>query len=79
MTAPIMIAYPCPECAAGRAILPPKSEAADMVRCAGCGRQHGRLDAVQRHLADQARSEGAQRARDIYRVRLTQKNRGSTK
>jgi hypothetical protein len=38
MTATIMIAYPCPECEAGQAILPPKIEAAGIVLCASRGR-----------------------------------------
>jgi Zn ribbon nucleic-acid-binding protein len=73
MTTPITFAYPCPKCEAGQAILPPKAEAAGIVRCAQCGRKHGRLDEVQNELATKAREEGAQRVRQVYRVRPTKK------
>jgi uncharacterized Zn finger protein (UPF0148 family) len=75
MTSPIAIAYPCPKCGAGQAILPPKSEAAGMVRCAQCGRKHGRLDEVQKELASKAREESTQKLQQIYRNRPTGKNR----
>jgi Zn ribbon nucleic-acid-binding protein len=77
MTSPIAIAYPCPKCKAGQAILPPKSEAAGMVRCAQCGRKHGRLDEVQKELASKAREESTQKLQQIYRNRPTGKNRSS--
>ena len=73
MTTSITIAYPCPQCEAKQAVLPPRSEAAGIVRCARCGRKHGRLDEVQRQLVSKAREEGAQRVREVYRVRPTQK------
>ena len=73
MTAPVTIAYPCPKCGAGHAILPSKIEATGVVRCAQCGRKHGRLDDVQRQLVSKAREEGAQRVREVYRVRPTKK------
>jgi hypothetical protein len=73
MTTPVTIAYPCPKCGAGQAVLPSRIEAAGLVRCAQCGRKHGRLDEVQRQIAGKAREEGAQRKREIYRVRPTQK------
>jgi DNA-directed RNA polymerase subunit RPC12/RpoP len=73
MTTPITIAYPCPKCGAGQAILPSKIEAAAMVRCAQCGRKHGRLGEVQRQIAGKALEESTQRKREIYRVRPTQK------
>ena len=77
MTTPIAIAYPCPKCGAGRAILPPKIEAAGLVRCAQCGRQHGRLAEVQKELANKAREESSQKMQQIYRNRPTGKNRSS--
>ena len=77
MTTPITFAYPCPKCGAGQAILPPKIEAAGMVRCAQCGRQHGHLAEVRKELADNAREESAQKMQQIYRNRPTGKNRGS--
>jgi DNA-directed RNA polymerase subunit RPC12/RpoP len=73
MTTPVTIAYPCPKCRAGQAILPSKIEAAGIVRCARCGRKHGRLDEVQRQIVSKAREEGAQRKREVYRDRPTQK------
>lgn len=73
MTTPVTIAYSCPKCRAGQAILPSKIEAAGIVRCAQCGRKHGRLDDVQRQIADKAREEGAQRVREVYRIRPTKK------
>jgi predicted Zn finger-like uncharacterized protein len=73
MTIPITIAYPCPKCRAGQAILPSKIEAAGLVRCAQCGQKHGRLDEVQRQLLSKARQEGVQRVREVYRVRPTKK------
>ena len=79
MTTPITIAYPCPKCGAGQAILPPKIEAAGAVRCAQCGQKHGRLDEVQRQLANKAREESAQRVREVYRVRPTKKYSNSAK
>ncbi|WP_262273293.1 hypothetical protein [Microvirga yunnanensis] len=75
MTAPITIAYTCPKCGAGQAILPPKIEAAGMVQCAQCDRQHGRLHEVQKELANKAREEGSQKMQQIYRNRPTGKNR----
>jgi Zn ribbon nucleic-acid-binding protein len=69
MTTPIMMAYPCPKCMAGQAILPPKSDAESIVQCAQCGRKHGRLDEIRKAFADQAREEGAQKARQIYGTR----------
>jgi uncharacterized Zn finger protein (UPF0148 family) len=75
MTTPITIAYPCPKCGVGQATLPPKSEAAGMVRCAQCGRKHGRLDEVQKELASKAREESTQKMQQIYRNRPTGKNR----
>jgi uncharacterized Zn finger protein (UPF0148 family) len=77
MTQPITIAYSCPKCGTGHAILPPKSEAAGMVRCAQCGRKHGRLDKVQKELASKARAESSQKMQQIYRNRPTGKNRSS--
>ena len=77
MTEPITIAYPCPKCGVGRAILPPKLEATGVVRCVQCGKQHGRLDEVQRQLANWAREESFQKMRQIYRNRPTAKNRSS--
>jgi len=79
MTTPIMIAYPCPKCRAGQAILPSKIGPAGMVRCAQCGRKHGRLNEVQRQLATKAREEGAQRVREVYRVRPTKKYSSSAR
>lgn len=79
MTKLITIAYLCPKCATGRALLPSKIEAAGIVRCAQCGRKHGRLDAVQRQPANQAREESAQRVREIYRIRPTGKYSNSAK
>jgi uncharacterized Zn finger protein (UPF0148 family) len=75
MTTPITFAYPCPKCGTGQAILPPKIEAAGMVRCAQCGRKHGRLDEVQKELASKAREESSQKMQQIYRNRPTRKNR----
>jgi uncharacterized Zn finger protein (UPF0148 family) len=75
MTTPITIAYLCPKCGTGQAILPPKIEAAGVVRCAQCGRQHGRLDEVQKELASKAREDSLQKMQQIYRNRPTGKNR----
>ena len=77
MTTPITIAYPYPECAAKEAIVPPKSEAAGIVRCTQGGRKHGRLDDVQKELASKAREESSQKMQQIYRDRPTGKNRSS--
>jgi uncharacterized Zn finger protein (UPF0148 family) len=66
MTTPITFAYPCPKCGTGQAILPPKIEAAGMVRCAQCGRKRGRLDEVQKELASKAREESSQKMQQIY-------------
>ena len=66
---------PCPKCGAGQAILPPKIEAAGIVRCAQCGRQHGSLDEVRKVLASKAREESLQKMQQIYRNRPTGKNR----
>ena len=74
MTKAITIAYPCPKCGAGHAILPSKSEAVSMVLCAECGRKHGRLDEVQKELASKAREESLQKMQQIYRNRPTGKN-----
>jgi uncharacterized Zn finger protein (UPF0148 family) len=79
MTKPITIAYPCPKCGVGQAILPPKIEAAGAVRCVQCGQKHGCLDEVQRQLANKAREESAQRVREVYRVRPTKKYSNSAK
>jgi uncharacterized Zn finger protein (UPF0148 family) len=73
----ITIAYPCPKCGAGQAILPPKSEALGIVLCAECGRKHGRLSEVRAELADKAREEGTQKAQHIYRTRPTGNKRPS--
>ena len=73
MTTSITIAYPCPKCGAGHALLPSGIEAAGIVSCAQCGRKHGRLDDVQRQLVSKAREEGAQRVREVYRTRPTKK------
>ena len=75
MTTPITIAYLCPKCGAGQAILPFKIEATGFVRCAQCGRQHGRLAEVQKELASKAREESLQKMQQIYRNRPTGKNR----
>jgi hypothetical protein len=48
-----------------------------MVRCAQCGREHGRLDKVQKELASKAREESSQKVQQIYRNRPTGKNRSS--
>jgi predicted Zn finger-like uncharacterized protein len=77
MATPVTIAYPCPNCRAGQAILPSKIEAAGTVRCAQCGRMHGRLDEVQMELASKAREESSQKMRQIYRNRPTGRNRSS--
>jgi DNA-directed RNA polymerase subunit RPC12/RpoP len=77
MTSPVTIAYPCPKCGAGQATLPPKSEAAGAVRCTQCGQKHGRLDEVQRQLANKARGESSQKMQQIYQNRPTGKNRSS--
>ena len=77
MTTPIMIAYPCPKCGAGRAILPSKIEVTGIVLCAECGRKHGCLDEVQKELASKAREESSQKMQQIYRNRPTGKNRSS--
>ncbi len=73
------MAYSCPKCKAGQAILPPKIEATGIVRCAQCGQKHGRLDEVQKELANRAREESAQRMQEIYKARPTQKNRSLPK
>jgi predicted Zn finger-like uncharacterized protein len=75
MMTSIMIAYPCPKCGAGQAILPSKIDAAAVVRCAQCGQTHGRLDEVQWQLASRAREEGVQRMQGINRTRPTRKFR----
>ena len=75
MTKAITIAYPCPKCGVGRAILPPKLEATGVVRCVECGQQHGRLDEVQKELASKAREASLQKMQQIYRNRPTGKNR----
>ena len=75
MTTPVTIAYLCLKCGAEQAILPSKIEATGLVRCVQCGRQHGRLDEVQKELADSAREERMQKIRQIYRNRPTGKNR----
>jgi uncharacterized Zn finger protein (UPF0148 family) len=75
MTTPVTIAYLCPKCGAGQAILPPKIEAAGMVRCAQCGRQHGSLDEVQKEITRKAREDSSQKMQQIYRNRPTGKNR----
>ncbi len=77
MTQPVTIAYPCLKCGAGQAILPPKIEAAGLVRCFQCGREHGRLDEVQKELANKAREESSHKLQQIYRNRPTGKNRSS--
>jgi hypothetical protein len=46
-----------------------------MVRCAQCGRKHGRLDEVQKELASKAREESTQKLQQIYQNRPTGKNR----
>ncbi|WP_262271868.1 hypothetical protein [Microvirga yunnanensis] len=79
MMTPITFAYPCPKCGDGQAILPPRIEAAGMVRCAQCGRAHGSLDEVQQEIATKAREEGAQRVREVYKVRPTGKYRNPAK
>lgn len=71
----VTIAYPCPTCGTGQAFLPVRSDATRMVRCARCDRQHGRLEEVRQEIAHQAREEAAQRARQIYRLRPTEKYR----
>lgn len=75
MPKPITIAYPCPKCGTGQAVLPPKSETVGVVLCAGCGRKHGRLDEVRKELASKAREESSQKMQQIYRNRPTGKNR----
>jgi len=75
MTQPVTIAYPCPKCRGGQAILPSKIEAAGVVRCAQCDRKHGRLDEVQKELASKAREESTQNMQQIYRSRPTGKFR----
>ena len=75
MTTPITIAYLCPKCGAGQAILPSKIEAVGLVRCVQCGQQHGRLDEVQKELASKAREASLQKMQQIYRNRPTGKNR----
>jgi len=73
MSGSVTIAYLCPKCGAKHAVLPPKSETAGTVRCSQCGRAHGSLDEVQKEIATKAREEGAQRVRQVYRVRPTKK------
>jgi Zn ribbon nucleic-acid-binding protein len=75
MTSAITFAYPCPECEAAQALLPAKIDPAGIVRCAQCGRKHGRLDEVQKALASKAREDSSQKMRQIYRNRPTGKNR----
>jgi Zn ribbon nucleic-acid-binding protein len=75
MTKPITFAYPCPKCGAGQALLPTKIDPAGIVRCAQCGRRHGRLNEVQKELASKARDESSQKLQQIYRNRPTRKNR----
>jgi Zn ribbon nucleic-acid-binding protein len=77
MATPITIAYPCPQCTGGQVILPSMIEAAGVVRCAQCGRKHGRLDEVQKELAGKAREESSQKMQRIYRTRPTGKYRSS--
>lgn len=77
MATRITIAYPCPHCRAGQAILPSKIEAAGIVRCAQCCRLHGRLDEVQKELASKALEESSHKMRQIYRNRPTRKNRST--
>jgi DNA-directed RNA polymerase subunit RPC12/RpoP len=77
MKTPVTIAYLCLKCGAEQAILPSKIEATGLVQCVQCGRKHGRLDEVQKQLANSAREEGSQKARQIYRNRPTGKNRSS--
>ena len=75
MRNPVTFAYPCPRCEAAQAVLPPKIEAAGIVRCVQCGRQHGRLDEVRKELASTAREESFHKMQQIYRNRPTGKNR----
>jgi uncharacterized Zn finger protein (UPF0148 family) len=77
MTKAVTLAYLCPKCGTGQAIVPPKSEAAGIVRCAQCGRKQGRLDEVQQQLASKAREESTPKMQQIYRHRPTGKNRSS--
>lgn len=69
----VTISYPCPKCGSGQAILPSKIEAVSIVRCTRCGQAHGRLDEVQRQVANRAREESSGRMREIYNARPTQK------
>jgi len=79
MAAPIMIAYSCPKCRADQAILLSNSKPVSIVKCADCGRKHGRLDEIREALYNQARDEGAQKARQIYRTRPQRGSLSSTR
>jgi transposase-like protein len=63
----IQIPYPCPHCNSTRAGVPLKPRGCTDVKCADCGRRLGDLSDIRREIAQQARDDGSQLAKRIYR------------
>jgi hypothetical protein len=73
MTRSVLIAFRCPDCGAPQAALPSRADAASVVRCAECGREHGNLREIRSILSEQARADAARKARHIYQSRPKRK------
>jgi hypothetical protein len=64
----ITIAYTCQSCGSTHGVLPQRPNAASLVKCSGCSRQHGSLHEIQQEIRQLARQSAAQRAEEILRT-----------
>jgi predicted nucleic acid-binding Zn ribbon protein len=64
----ITIAYTCQSCGSREAVLQRRADAASLVKCAGCSREHGSLHEIRQELLQLARQSAAERAEQVLRT-----------
>jgi hypothetical protein len=64
----LTIAYTCQSCGSREGVLQRRSDAASLVKCAGCSREHGSLHEIRQELRQLARQSAAERAAQVLRM-----------
>jgi ribosomal protein S14 len=68
MSTALTIAYTCQSCGARHGVLPQRPNAASVVKCAGCSREHGLLHEIRQEIRQLARQSAAEKAEEVLRT-----------
>jgi DNA-directed RNA polymerase subunit RPC12/RpoP len=68
MSIALTIAYTCLGCGATHGLLPERPNAASIVKCSRCSREHGSLHEIRREIRQLARQSAAEKAEEILRT-----------